>query len=134
MQVQSKTTKPKAKNLGGRPKGTTKLTPEIQDKIVAAIYAGNYLETAAAAAVSSAFAASCAEPAATRSTSSTESRESAARVTEACVTSVIAAAIWPVAPAIWPLESCSWPALTNTESASWRMVPTICASPARIAL
>ena len=50
MQVQSKTTKPKAKNLGGRPKGTTKLTPEIQDKIVAAIYAGNYLETAAAAA------------------------------------------------------------------------------------
>jgi len=30
--------------------GTTKLTPELQDKIIAAIRAGNYLETAAASA------------------------------------------------------------------------------------
>lgn len=50
MQAKSKTTKPKAKNPGGRPVGTTKLTPELQDKIIAAIRAGNYLETAAASA------------------------------------------------------------------------------------
>jgi len=32
----------------GRPKGSTKLTKDIQDKIVSAIRLGNYMETAAA--------------------------------------------------------------------------------------
>ena len=41
---------PTTKRPRGRPTGTTKLTPEIQDKIVAAIRHGNYIETAAALA------------------------------------------------------------------------------------
>ncbi len=55
MQAKSKKTKPAKpvaakKNLGGRPIGSTKLTQQIHDTIVAAIRHGNYLETAAALA------------------------------------------------------------------------------------
>jgi len=40
----------KSKRTPGRPEGTTKLTEAVQDIIVTAIRAGNYLETAAACA------------------------------------------------------------------------------------
>jgi len=50
VQPQTKAKATAKKNPGGRPVGTIKLTPQIQETIVTAIRCGNYLETAAAMA------------------------------------------------------------------------------------